>query len=77
MSSKIVLRPGNNGLPPLPTEERWADAHHKKITISDSSNLQNEKHMEMGALKNAFGHSGCTVFASNITGVIAPLLCGV
>lgn len=74
MSTKIVLRLGNNGLPP---KERRADAHHRKIIISDSSNLQNEKHMEMGALNNTFGHSGYTVFASDVTGITAPLLCGV
>lgn len=60
--------------PPTPSpKERWADAHHRKITISDSSNLQNEKHMEMGALKDTLGHSGYTVFASDVTGVAAPL----
>lgn len=74
MSSKRRLGLGNNELPSSYLKEHWADAHHRKIIISDSSNLQNEKHMEMAALKNKFINSGCTVFAPNVTGIIAPLL---
>lgn len=48
------MRFGNNELPPSYLKEHWADAHHGRIIISDSSNLQNEKHMEMEALKNKF-----------------------
>lgn len=57
MSSKKGLRFGNNELPPSYLKECWADAHHRKIIISDSSGLQNEKHMEMEALKNRFLNS--------------------
>lgn len=72
-----MLVPRSNRLRPVPPEERWAEAHHRRITIPDSSDLQNEKHMEIGALKNTFGHSGYAVFASDVTGIIALLLSGV
>lgn len=74
MSSKRGLRLGNNELPPFYLKECWADALHRKIIISDSSNLQDEKHMEIEALKNKFVNSGFTVFAFNVTGIIGPLL---
>lgn len=64
------------GFPVLPPKS-LGRAHRRKSFISNSSNLQNEKHMEMGSLKDTFGHSGYTVFASDVISIIASLLCGV
>lgn len=70
MSSKRGLRFGNNELAPSYLRELWADAHRRKIIISDSSNLQNKKHMEIEALNNRCLNSDYTVFASNVIGII-------
>ena len=76
MNCRRALKLERNWFPSVPPNECWAEAHRRQIIFPDISDLQNENHMEMGALKNTFECSGCAVFASfasDVAGIVVAL----
>lgn len=77
MNCRRVLKLGKNWFPSILPDECWAEARHRQIIFPDILDLQNENHMEMGALKNTFECSGYAIFAffaSHVTDIVVMLL---